>query len=60
MAIHPMREVTTAILSKFTPRALKPPSAKRRDCMTTTIEIQIIPRLGPSTITAKAPQEGDH
>ena len=50
-----MSEVTTAILSKFTPRALKPPSAKRRDCMTTTIEIQIIPRLGPSTITANAP-----
>ena len=55
MTNHPISEVTTAILSKLTPRALKPPSAKRRDCMTTTIEIQIIPRLGPSTITAHAP-----
>ena len=51
---QPVKDVTIAILRTFTPRALSPPSAKRRDWITTTIDIQITPRLGPSTITASA------
>ena len=56
---HPVSDVTIAIFSTLTPRALSPPSAKRRDCITTTIEIHITPRLGPRTITANAPPKSD-
>ena len=52
---QPTREVIIAILRTFIPKALNPPSANSKDWITTTIEIQIIPRLGPKPITAKAP-----
>ena len=52
---HPTSEVMIAIFRTFIPKALNPPSANSNDWITTTIDMQIIPRLGPSTITANAP-----
>ncbi len=54
-AAHPTSEVTIAMLSTLSPRALTPPSAKISDWSTTTTVTANSPIQGPSNTAASAP-----